>query len=165
MPSRLLSLTLAASALVVLSGCENMAAIHARHHGQPASHVANGADIVKAADWGKMQTVTVTMDEHSYAPSPLKLKAGQPYKIELKNAGEKDHYYTAPEFFKAVAWRKLMVNKQAEIKVDYVTATEVLKNGGQLDLYVVPVKKGTYEVYCTIEDHRDKGMDGKIVIE
>jgi uncharacterized cupredoxin-like copper-binding protein len=64
-----------------------------------------------------------------------------------------------------VAWRKLMVNKNAEIKVDYVTATEVLKKNGQLDLYLVPVNKGSYTVYCTIDDHRDKGMEGRIVVE
>ena len=127
--------------------------------------VTDGAAIVKAADWNKMETVTVTMEEHHYSPTDLKLKAGQPYKIELKNIGEKDHYFTAPKFFKSLAWRKLMVNKNAEIKVDYVNATEVLKKGGQLDLYVIPVNKGTYEVYCTIDDHREKGMEGKITID
>jgi uncharacterized cupredoxin-like copper-binding protein len=130
-----------------------------------ADYVANGADLVKAADWKQMQTVTIQLGEHQFEPSDLKLKAGQPYKIELKNVGEKDHYYTAPKFFKAVAWRKLMVNKQAEVKVDYVNAVEVLKGGGQLDLYVIPVTPGAYEVFCTVDDHRDKGMEGKITIE
>lgn len=130
-----------------------------------ADYITNGAELVKAADWKQMQTVSVQLGEHHFEPANLTLKAGQPYKIEIRNAGEKDHYYTAPGFFKAVAWRKLMVNKQAEIKVDYVNAVEVLKAGGQLDLYVIPVTKGSYEVICTIEDHRDKGMEGKITIE
>jgi len=129
-----------------------------------SGYIANGGDIVKAADWKQMQTVSIELFEHDYSPKELKLKAGVPYKIELKNTGEKDHYYTAPEFFKSVAWRKLMVNKNAEIKVDYVNATEVLKQG-QLDLYIVPVTKGTYTVYCTIDDHRQKGMEGKIIVE
>lgn len=127
--------------------------------------VSDGPAIVKAANWDAMQTVTVTIDEHDYEPKVLTLKAGQPYKIQLKNVGEKDHYYTAPDFFRAVAWRKLMVNRFAEIKVDYVVATEVLKKTGQLDLYVVPVKKGTYEVHCSIDDHKEKGMHGSIVVE
>jgi plastocyanin len=29
----------------------------------------------------------------------------------------------------------------------------------------VPVKKGAYTVYCTIDDHREKGMEGKIIVE
>lgn len=127
--------------------------------------VPNSADIVKAADWTKMETVTVEIDEHDYAPRALRLKAGQPYKIVMKNMGEKDHYYTAPEFFRSVATRKAMVNGQAEIKAPYFTAFEMMKGGGQLDLYVVPVTKGTFPVYCTIEDHRDQGMEGTITVE
>lgn len=143
---------------VALAGCGTLG-------GAGPDYIADGPDIVKAADWSQMKTVTVTMDEHSYGPDTLRLTAGQPYKIQLRNVGEKDHYYTAPEFFRSVAWRKLMVDRNAEIKVDYVTALEVLKKRGQLDLYVVPVRKGSYTVYCTIDDHRVSGMDGRIVVE
>lgn len=127
--------------------------------------VANADAMVKAADWSKAETLTVVMGEHHYTPMDLKLKAGQPYKLELKNTGDKDHYYTAPEFFKNVAWRKAMVNKQAEIKAPYFTAVEVLKKSGQLDLYFVAANKGRYPVFCTIDDHREQGMEGSIVIE
>lgn len=153
-PPTLMMLT----AAVLMAGCQSL---------PPAApgHIADGAAIVKAADWDKMETVTVTMEEHSYTPTALRLKAGQAYKIQLRNVGENDHYFTAPEFFRSVAWRKLMVNKNAEIKVDYITATEVLKKSGQLDLYVVPVRKGTYTTFCTIDDHRPKGMEGVIVVE
>ena len=130
-----------------------------------ATPVANADALVKAADWTKAETITVVMGEHHYTPMDLKLKAGQPYKLELKNEGDKDHYYTAPEFFKNVAWRKAMVNKQAEIKAPYFTAVEVLKKSGQLDLYFVAVNKGNYPVYCTIDDHREKGMEGSVIIE
>lgn len=122
-------------------------------------------EIVKQADWKALQTITVSIEEHSYTPENIKLVAGQPYKLELKNVGEKDHYFTAPEFFKNVAWRKAMVNGQAEIKALYFTAVEILKKGGQLDLYFVPVNKGSYAAYCTIDDHREKGMEGTITVE
>lgn len=166
-PTSTLSLFVCAAAL---AACQTVPVPH-NHAPAPvavpadAGFVADGAAIVKAADWGAMKTVTVTMDEHSYTPQVMRLEAGQPYKIELKNLGDKDHYYTAPEFFRSVAWRKLMVNRNAEIKVDYVVATEVLKKTGQLDLYLVPVKKGTFPVYCTLDDHRDKGMDAQIIVE
>ncbi|CAD5374433.1 Cupredoxin_1 domain-containing protein [Rubrivivax sp. A210] len=128
-------------------------------------HVTDGAAIVAAADWDAMETVTVELAEHSFTPSVLRLRAGKPYRIQLRNVGEKDHYYTAPEFFRAVAWRKLMVARQAEIKVDYVNAAEVLARRGQLDLFLVPVRKGSYLVVCTIDDHREHGMEGTIVVE
>jgi plastocyanin len=29
----------------------------------------------------------------------------------------------------------------------------------------VPVTKGSYTAFCTIDDHRPKGMEGAIVVE
>lgn len=130
-----------------------------------AYDIANAKEWVDKADWKQMTTIRVNLGEHHYTPEDLRFKAGQAYKLELKNVGEKDHYFTAPEFNKAVAWRKIMVNGQMEAKAPYFTAFEVLKGGGQLDLYFVPVKAGSYEVYCTIDDHREKGMEGKLTIE
>lgn len=133
--------------------------------GAAEDYVVNADEIVKAANWDAMQTVTVEIEEHHYTPETLRFKAGTAYKLELKNLGEKHHYFTAPEFYKAIATRKAMVNGQAELKAPYFKAIEVLKEGGQLDLYFVPVKKGEYKVYCTIDDHQEKGMEGRIVIE
>lgn len=142
-----------------------VAAILAGAASAAEDYITNAADIVKQADWQKMQTVTVTIEDHHYTPEHLVFKAGQPYKLELKNLGEKDHYFTAAEFYRSVATRKAMVNKQAEIKAPYFTALEILKNGGQIDLYFVPVKTGRFPVFCTIDDHREKGMEGSITVE
>jgi uncharacterized cupredoxin-like copper-binding protein len=128
-------------------------------------YIRDYAERVKAANWNAMETVTVTLDEHSYEPSELRFKAGKAYKLQLKNVGKKDHYFTAEKFFRAVAWRKAMVEKQGEIKAPFFTAFEPLKNGGQIDLYFVPVTKGSYEVICTIEDHKQQGMSGTLIIE
>lgn len=112
-----------------------------------------------------MKTVTVEMVEMEYGPDELVFEAGQPYKLILKNNGKKKHYFTAPEFYKAIATRKVQSNKDGEIKVPYLNALEMMADGGQLDLYFVPVKKGTFSVYCTIDDHRSEGMEGSITIK
>lgn len=127
-------------------------------------YITNAGEIVKAADWEKMETVTVEFDEYSYDPEDIVLKAGKPYKLVLKNLGKEKHYFTAPEFYKAIAARKVQSNKDGEIKAPYFTALELMVDG-QLDLYFVPVTKGEYEVYCTIDDHRDEGMVGKLIIQ
>lgn len=72
-------------------------------------------EMVKNADWKAMKTLTVNLDEFSYDAN-LILQAGQTYKLEMKNVGEKKHYFTAPEFFRNIATRKAQVNGQAEIK-------------------------------------------------
>lgn len=132
-----------------------------------ADPVADAAAIVKAANWDAMETITVELAEHSFTPQDLKLKAGQPYRLVIRNVGQKDHYYTATEFFKSVAWRKVQTPKPngGEIKAPYFTAVEAYKNGGSVELFFVTVNKGEFDVICTIEDHKDQGMFGKIVVE
>ena len=130
--------------------------------GYAADYVTNADEIVSATDWETMQTVTVELDEHSYTPEDLVFEAGKPYKLELKNLGEKKHYFTAPEFYKAIATRKAQT-RDGEIKAPYFKAIEVLV-AGQVDLYFVPVGKGEFPVYCTIDDHREQGMEGKISV-
>lgn len=132
-----------------------------------ADYITDAAAIVKAANWDAMETVTIQLEEHSYTPQDLKLKAGQPYKLVIKNIGEKDHYYTAPEFFKSVAWRKVQTPKPngGEIKAPYFSAVEVYKGGAAVEMFFVTVNKGQYEVYCTIDDHKEKGMYGTITVE
>lgn len=126
-------------------------------------YVANAGEIVKATDWDKMKTITVNFDEFSYEPEELVFEVGQPYKLVLKNLGKKKHYFTAEDFYKAIATRKVQSNRDGEIKAPYFTAIELMV-GGQLDLYFVPVKRGEYPVFCTIKDHREEGMEGKLVI-
>lgn len=128
-------------------------------------YITDADQIVKAANWDALETVQVVIEEHHYTPDVIRFKAGTPYKLELKNQGEKNHYFTAPEFYRSIATRKAMVNGQAEIKAPYFKAVEILKAGGQLDLYFVPVTKGEYPVYCTIDDHREKGMEGSLIVE
>lgn len=111
-----------------------------------------------------METVTVIAKDFAYEPSSLVFKAGQPYRLVMKNTGEKDHYFTAPEFFRAVAARKVQ-SKDGEVKAPYFLALEMRPNGGQLEFFFVPVIRGSYPVYCTIDDHRQQGSEGTLVIE
>ncbi|MBF0134770.1 MAG: cupredoxin domain-containing protein [Magnetococcales bacterium] len=149
-PMRWIALT-----LVLMTGVDVLAA---------EDYVVNSAEIVKAADWKAIEKVTVTMDEYSYSPKQLTFKEGKTYQLILKNAGEKKHYFTAPEFYKSIATRKVQSDKDGEIKVPYLLAVELMV-GGQLDIYFVAVKKGSYPVFCTIDDHQKQGMEGRITIE
>lgn len=130
-------------------------------------YMSNSADIVKAANWEQMETVTIVLTEHDFEPKHLKLKADKPYRLVIKNTGEADHYYTAAEFFKSVAWRKVQTPRPhgGEVKAPYFTAVEAYKKGGTVELFFVTVKKGSFEVVCTIDDHKEKGMTGSISVE
>jgi uncharacterized cupredoxin-like copper-binding protein len=126
---------------------------------------AEGPDLNKAlagADWSKMETVTVTMTEYAFFPSPIVLKEGVPTKLVLKNAGKEAHYFVAEQFFKGIATRKLQ-GSDGEVKAPYFTAVEVYP-GKTLEWFLVPAQKGVYDLLCTVKGHAEHGMKGKIEV-
>jgi len=133
-----------------------------------AEYITNAKEIVAAANWDAMETVQILIGERGekyfYRPSKLTFKKNQPYKLEIINRGRKKHYFTAEAFFRSIATRKVQ-SADGEIKAPYFLALEVMPDGKQLDLYFVPVESGNYEVLCTIDDHKDKGMIGAITVE
>jgi uncharacterized cupredoxin-like copper-binding protein len=128
-----------------------------------ADYVRDAAERVKAADWTKMKTLSVTQKEYAFEPSTLVFREGVPYKLVITNIGTSKHYFTAENFFKAIATRKVQ-NTDGEIKAPYFKALEVFP-GRSMDLYFIPVKKGAYNFLCTIEGHAEHGMKGHIRIE
>lgn len=133
-------------------------------HHHHAMHVRDAADRVKAADWSKMKTITVTMTDYAFNPPSVVFHQGVPYKLVIENKGSQKHYFTAEHFFRAIATRKLQSNTDGEVKAPYFSAIEVYP-GRSLDLYFIPVKAGSYPLICTIEGHEGMGMKGVIRIE
>lgn len=129
-----------------------------------SDYISDAGKRVKSADWTKMKTETVILKEYSFMPADLVLEKGTPYKLRIVNRGKVKHYFVSEGFFKAIATRKLQSNADGEIKAPYFTAIEVFPNRS-LDLYFIPVKKGTYGLVCTIKGHAQKGMIGKIEIK
>ncbi len=152
-----------AAAALALGGCQS-----GNTHGPAyarADYPPGGAAIVASTDWSKTVDVVVELVEYGYRPRELRLKAGQPYRIRLINYSGINHYFTAPEFFRSAATRKAMVDRYAEIKAPYFTAFEVVSRGGGIDVYLVPMVKGRFDVHCEINDHRERGVRGVIIVE
>jgi uncharacterized cupredoxin-like copper-binding protein len=140
---------------LALSGCCH------HHH---AMYMHDATDRVKAADWSKMETITVAMTDYAFNPASVVFRQGVPYKLVIQNKGSEKHYFTAELFFRAIATRKLQSNTDGEVKAPYFSAIEVYP-GRSLDLYFIPVKTGTYTLICTVEGHEVMGMKGEIRIE
>lgn len=113
----------------------------------PAAPV-NGTLALRAFEWG-------------FEPESIILQEGQEVRIELKNDGELLHDF-----------------KIEPIEADVVesTSTGGLEADGD-DLFIgvdsgdggtlvfVPKQTGTFAFWCTISDHRGRGMEGTLVIE
>lgn len=125
-------------------------------------YLVNAADFVAAADWGNRQDVVIELSETMFSPSELTFEAGTPYVLTLHNTGAEKHYFTAHEFYRSIATRKVET-VHSEIKVRYFTAIEVFP-GQKVELFFVPVKTGTFDFFCEIEGHADAGMRGTITV-
>jgi uncharacterized cupredoxin-like copper-binding protein len=124
-----------------------------------------GPDLAKAlagADWSKMETVTVTTTEYAFSPSSIVLREGVPTRLIIKNAGKEAHYFVAERFFKGIATRKVQ-GSDGELKAPYFSALEVYP-GKTLEWFLVPARKGVYDLLCTVKGHAEHGMTGKIEV-
>lgn len=99
----------------------------------------------KDEDADSMETAEFEVEggEFYYKPNILKVKKGQKVEIEFNN---KDgfHDFVLDEF---------------KVK------TKQLKDGESEDIEFVADKAGTYEFYCSVGQHRAKGMKGTLIVE
>ncbi|HZW37013.1 MAG TPA: cupredoxin domain-containing protein, partial [Candidatus Deferrimicrobiaceae bacterium] len=116
-----------------------------------------------AADWSTMETVTVTLSDHTFTPSSIVFKEGVPTKLVLRNAGKENHYFVSEEFFGTIATRKVQ-SSDGEIKAPFIAAVEVYA-GKTVEWFLIPMKKGTSRVLCTVKGHAERGMKGTIEVQ
>jgi uncharacterized cupredoxin-like copper-binding protein len=115
-----------------------------------------------AADWSRMETVTVTLSEYAFSPTPLLFREGVPTKLVIKNAGKEHHYFVSEEFFRNVATRKVQ-SSDGEVKAPFFAAVEVYA-GKTMEWFLIPMRKGTFDLLCTVKGHAEHGMKGTIEV-
>ncbi|RLD26728.1 MAG: hypothetical protein DRI75_11120 [Bacteroidetes bacterium] len=127
------------------------------------------SDWVSFVNWDNAIIVEITAEEHGgglydYTHENIEFIAGQPYilKLKMEPGNQEKHYFHAPEFFKAIATRKVQTTN-AEYKAPYFDDIELVING-EAELFFVPVLAGTYDLICTIPGHEDGGMEMTIEI-
>ena len=125
-------------------------------------YVVNATEFVTAADWDAAEKLTIELSEMAFTPNDITLEAGKPYVLTLVNIGVVKHEFTASEFFRTVATRKAQ-SAESEVKVPFFTEIEVMA-GKSVDLYLIPLIAGTYDLRCEIEGHFEAGMFGTITV-
>jgi len=120
--------------------------------------------------WTNAQEPVVEMIENAdgtlaFDPTALTFTRDTGYKLHLKNSAENSnkHYFTAAEFYKTLVTRKAE-DSQAEIKVPYLKAVEILV-GGEAELFIVPTETGSFDSICTISGHAAAGMTGTVAVQ
>ncbi len=131
----------------------------------PSSPAVTASEWIDFVNWDDATTVEVQMvetsgTEMSFSPNALSFEAGQPYILKIINpASNAFKHYFSPEgssLYQAIATRK-MQTPDAEYKAPYFDAVELLP-GGFVEVFMVPVLAGTYDIVCTIPGHEEFGM-------
>lgn len=114
-------------------------------YGNPAPVVAprTAPETVPVEEASKegVREITVSGDEYSFSPNSLALTAGEQVKVTFKNTGNLPHNFVITELG---------------------VSTKTIP-GGQEDSVTFTVdKSGTYAFFCSVGDHRQRGMEGEL---
>ena len=110
-----------------------------------------------AQDWSAATVETVELSNFDYAPRTIRLRAGHPVTLRLRNVSGGGHNFAARDFF-AVA--RVQPGSAARIRRG---AVEV-RSRSTVDIALVPAA-GRYRLRCTHTLHSAFGMTGEIVVE
>lgn len=99
--------------------------------------------------------------ELKFFPNHLEFISGQKDKLRLDNPSPDKHYFTAKDFADA-SWTQKVEAGKVEVK-GAIHELE-LKSGATAEWIFVPLKSGTYQLYCSVPGHAEAGMKGEIVI-
>ncbi len=167
-------LAIAAAALVAVSGCGGGSPTSAANDGSgkegpalsqaiaPDKWVSNSSEFKEAANWDSAKEVSVTLGAGTLTPSNLELVAGQPYVIEIKNGDTADHGWSALEFLRASAIRKVE-SPSSEIKMKLIKTINV-RAGKSMPIFVVPVLPGVTKMEGLTNGSPAAGMTGTISV-
>ncbi|MFE4108164.1 cupredoxin domain-containing protein [Almyronema epifaneia] len=101
-------------------------------------------------------------NELKFEPNSLEFAVGQRYRLVLDNPSGQKHYFTSKDFADNLWTQKV---EAAGVEVKGAVHELELKPGAEAEWFFVPMKPGTYELYCSIAGHAEAGMVGQITVE
>lgn len=108
----------------------------------PESVVPN-TDATQNNDEMPAETIAISGNEFAYDPATFSAKVGQSVTVVYKNTGKYPHDFVIDE---------LGVKSQ------------VINSGEAATFSFVPSKAGSFSFYCSLPNHREKGMSGMILV-
>jgi uncharacterized cupredoxin-like copper-binding protein len=115
-------------------------------------------------DWAQATRIEVDLGDHLYEPDRITLHKGKPYKLTLNNVGRFAHDMVGGSLFDESVIALRMVNSNAgRVIADRVNSVYV-RPKHTIELWLVPLMEGEYSFYCSLNGHREDGMEGTVTI-
>jgi uncharacterized cupredoxin-like copper-binding protein len=106
--------------------------------------ISNFGDFKEAANWDAAEVLALDLGAGTISPSNMVLQAGLPYEIQIMNNDTVDHTFSALDFMRASAVRKVE-SPGAEVKMRLFKDITVLA-GQTMNLFAVPVIPGVMKM-------------------
>jgi uncharacterized cupredoxin-like copper-binding protein len=102
----------------------------------------------------------VEMAEFVFRPSTIRLTAGRPVKLLFVNRGQIAHQFQA-DYFRSLPVS--IVDATMHLESPGITIVR-LEPGARATIEFLPRAKGRFPFACTIEGHREAGMQGVLEV-
>lgn len=113
--------------------------------------------------WHNYEVVQLLLEDNIFTPSDVVFNLNQPYKLVLTNVSDiAKHDLVDDKFFHSIVLKEVIVGG-VSIATHHIHSL-LLKPNTTASLLFVPVKANEFEVYCTLPDHREEGMEGYFTI-
>jgi|SRR6476660_9477588 len=113
-----------------------------------------GLSLVAAPVGAQPAGVTIDVQNFSFAPTPLHLRAGQPVTLTFVNRSGSGHDFTAAKFF---ATSRIVAGAAPDGEID-------LRPRETRTVTLVP-RAGTYRAHCSHFMHKQMGMSDTILVD
>lgn len=110
--------------------------------------------------WNNPRAITVNLTDNRFQPDDLALELGKPYKLVMRNVGQRPHDLVDPDFYHSIVI-KAIVSPSGTVTTPHIHSLSV-QPGTETIMYFVGIKPGYFDVFCSIPGHREDGMEGRL---
>lgn len=110
--------------------------------------------------------VTVEMTDFAYSPSSITVAAGQPVTLTVENIGNIEHDFVVQ---KIDATTEVIQDSGSDAHHAHGEEQNydlhVSAGAGETSIFQLTVSEpGTYEIFCSVEGHKEAGMIGELTV-
>ena len=123
--------------------------------------------LLSACADGSQPTTEITVEASDFAYNPLSITipAGQPVSLMLKNLGKVEHDFVIDK----INVTDMVASDSGPAEHHQMNQPEYdlhffAKAGETATLQFTALEPGTYEVFCSVEGHKEAGMVGELIV-
>jgi uncharacterized cupredoxin-like copper-binding protein len=110
--------------------------------------------------------IAVEATDFSYSPAAITIPAGQPVTLTLNNTGAVEHDFVV-EKINVTDVEASDTGPAAHHQMGDAPEYDLhffAKSGETATLYFTALEPGTYEIFCSIQGHKEAGMVGQLIV-